>query len=196
MLLIPLNTMAICINVVDLATELPPEFTTKENVQISFQYDLNLDTYTLTWKQGNRSGGPFGPFSLTMSCGTPELKWENKNFLLFERGCGTFCWYVKIFSLLPDEFQEVPEYQRIERPLAFDSDRNLLAYYYSQDTIHVKNLVSGYEQVVNTAYKCEFYSGLCINEVQFNNDSLEYNWRLNPSGEKISVSLEDRLIYQ
>ena len=194
LLFLSMDAMAGCIDVVDPTTELPSGFTTDGNVQISFLYNLDNDTYTLAWSQGNRSGGPFGPFPLTMSCQTPELKWENTSFLGFERGCGTFCWYVKIFSLLPDEAQGVQEYQRIDRPLALDPDRNLLAYYHSQDTIHVKNLLTGYEQVVPTAYQCEYYSGLCFSDLQFNSDSLVYTWLLNPTGEKISVLLEDNLI--
>ena len=191
---LPLDAMAGCIDVVDLTRELPLSFTTNNNVQIAYSYNLNDDTYTLAWELGDQSGGPFGPFPLTMSCGTPELKWENTDFLIFERGCGTFCWYVKIFSLLPEQYQGVPGYQRIERPLAFDATRNLLAYYDSQDTIHVKNLLTGYEQVVNTAYQCEYYSGLCFRDVQFNADTLEYTWVLNPAGETISVSLDDNLL--
>jgi hypothetical protein len=141
-----------CIDIAGIENELPSGFTTKGNVQISYQYKLEKNEFSLSWRLGERSEGPFGPFPLTMSCGIPSLKWENANFLLFERGCGTFCWYVKAFSLATQEEYQTPMYQRIDRPLAFDSKRNLLAYYHSQNVIHLKNLVSGYEQEVITIH--------------------------------------------
>ncbi len=183
-----------CIDVVDLDNELPASITSRGNTHISYQYDLEKDTYTLSWQQGDRSAGPFGPFALTMSCGTPVLKWESPELLLFGRGCGTFCWYLKVFSLFPDK--SVPDYQKIERPLAFDSDRNLIAYYQDQDLIHVKNLLSGYEQAIPTVEKCQFRSGLCIADVTFRSGNLEYSWRMDSTGRIRSVPLDESLFVQ
>jgi hypothetical protein len=183
-----------CIEFAGIENELPSGFTTKGNVQISYQYKLEKNEFSLSWQLEERSGGPFGPFPLTMSCGIPSLKWENANFLLFERGCGTFCWYVKAFSLATQEEHQTPMYQRIDRPLAFDSKRNLLAYYHSQNVIHLKNLVSGYEQEVITIHECEYYSGLCFEGVGFSNDALEYTWRSEAAGMKVSHPLEMELL--
>lgn len=174
-------------DVVDLATELPPRFMTKAGVIVSYEYDLKRDEYQLSWRRNNAHGGPFGPFHLTMSCGTPTLAWETDEFLLFERGCGTFCWYVKVFALGP---AGVP-YQKIDSPLAFYRASNLLAYYQSQDVVHVKNLVSGYEQSIATAFKCDFYSGLCFSDVSIGYKTLTYTWRA--TGEIITVGLSAAL---
>ena len=176
-----------CTDVVDFTTELPPRFITKAGVIVSYEYDLKRDEYQLSWRRNNAHGGPFGPFHLTMSCGTPALEWETDEFLLFGRGCGTFCWYVKVFALGPTGLP----YQKIDRPLAFHLGSNLLAYYQSQDVIHVKNLASGYEQSIATAFKCDFYSGLCISDVSFGYKSLTYTWRY--TGENITVDLSPAL---
>jgi hypothetical protein len=183
-----------CIDIPGIERELRAGIITEGDVQISYKYTLEKNEFSLSWQLGERSGGPFGPFPLTMSCGTPSLKWENVNFLIFERGCGTFCWYVKVFSLALQEKHQTPGYQRIDRPLAFDSKRNLLAYYYSQNLIHVKNLVSGYEQEVMTIKECEFHSGLCFQDVGFNDAELEYTWRSDAAGKKITHPLEKELL--
>lgn len=188
------NAFADCIDIPNIEDELIPAYTTIGNVQISFEYNIEKSEYTLSWDNTIRHGGPFGPFPMTMSCGIPSLKWENNDFVIFDRGCGTFCWYVKIFSLGTAQTHSVPEYQQIERPLAFDTKRNLLAYYHSQDEIHIKNLLSGYEQILKTAYECEYYSGLCFKDVGFSNDKLEYTWILNPTDEKLSHPLEQALL--
>jgi hypothetical protein len=182
-----IQAVANCIEVVDLSTELPPRFISKAGVVVSYEYDLLRDEYQLSWRSKNVDGGPFGPFPLTMSCGTPALKWESSEFLLFERGCGTFCWYVKIFALDP---LGLP-YQKIDRPLAFHQGSNLLAYYHSQDVIHVKNLASGQEQSIATELKCDFYSGLCFSDISFGYKSLEYTWR--STGEIFTVDLSPAL---
>lgn len=189
-----MNLLADCIDIAGIEDELQSEFITEGKVHVSFHYKLEKNQYSLSWKRGERQGGPFGPFPLTMSCGTPSLEWANEDFLIFERGCGTFCWYVKVFSLTEHEMHQVPKYQRIARPLAFDSKRNLLAYYHSKDVIHIKNLVSGFEQAVRTVYACETSSGLCFTDVTFNNDELEYTWRWNPAGEKVSHPLIQELL--
>jgi hypothetical protein len=179
----PLGAAAACKDVVDLSTELPATFTTQGKVVISYQYDLMTDKYSLAWKRGDSSDGPFGPFPLTMSCGTASLKWETDQFLVFERGCGTFCWYAKVFALVDG----APRYQRIERPLSFHAASNVIAYYRTQDVIQLRNLVSGFELSVETASRCSFFSGLCISDVSFDGNSLTYTWR--QTGGHITVDL-------
>ena len=122
------------------------------------------------------------------------MRRENSEFLLFWSGCGTFCWYYQVYSLSPGGPHDVPDYQRVERPLAFDSKRNLIAYYHSQNMIHVKNLITGYEQAVRTEYDCDYYSGLCFTDVRFSGDKLEYTWRELPVGKKLSALLDSELL--
>jgi hypothetical protein len=179
-----------CIDVVDLAVELPAQYATSGNVLISYQYDLTDDQYFLSLRRGNSQSELFGPFPLTMACGTAEVRWENDQFLVLERGCGTFFWYAKIFQFPDRSSIDAPAYQRIERPLAFDSQNKLLAYYHSQNLIRIKNLVTGVEQEIRTQYDCEYYSGLCFGDVQIEGGELSYTWHEGQGGERISVELE------
>lgn len=185
---------AACEVVVDFATELPPQTTTTRGVVISFEYDFLRDQYYLSWQKGNRQSELFGPFPFTMACATASVRWESDDYLLLERGCGTFCWYVKIFHLFDSGPFDIPDYERVERPLSFDDERNLLAYYYAQDLIRVRNLNTGYEQEITTKYACEFASGLCISNVTFNGSTLNYNWRGSQTGEQISTLLSRELL--
>ncbi len=185
----PVFSHSACIDVVDLRVELPPQSVTDSGVMLSYQYDLISDQYSLSWTRQGTTSQMFGPFPMTMSCGTPSVRWENEEFLLMGRGCGTFCWYVKIFYLVENAGNEVPYYQRIESPLAFDPERNLLAYYHAQDVIGVRNLISGQTQLIDTAYACEFRSGLCFNDVRFDGQLLRYNWRRGQQGEPLSAPL-------
>lgn len=185
---------AACIDVVDLSIELPAQVTTDRGTLLAYQYDLVNDQYSLRWQKGDSESDVFGPFSLTMACTTPAVRWESEQFLLMERGCGTFCWYVKIFRLADSSTIGAPGYQRIERPLAFDFARNLLAYYYDQNLIRVKNLDTGYEQEIRTRYDCEYYSGLCFGDVVIEGATLNYSWRRGQNGEPISAQLDIELI--
>jgi hypothetical protein len=194
LLLTATHVSANCADIAGIEDELPAELTTEGNVEISYQYNLVNNEFSLSWRTEEGTGGPFGPFPLTMSCGIPSLKWKNTDFLIFERGCGTFCWYVKVFSLTTHEKHETPAYQRIDRPLAFDSRRNLLAYYQSQNVISIKNLVSGYEQQVSTIHACEYSSGLCFEDVNLVNDELQYRWISKATGKKISHPLDRELL--
>ena len=184
---------SICIDVVDLSVELPAQYATSGNVLISYQYDFTDDQYYLTLQRGNTQSDLFGPFPFTMSCGTAGIRWESDRFLVLERGCGTFCWYAKVFQLPDRGSIDTPDYQRIERPLAFDAKNSLLAYYYEQNLIRIKNLISGVEQEIRTQYDCQYNSGLCFGEVEIDGDKLSYTWREGQGGEQISVELESGL---
>jgi hypothetical protein len=179
---------AACLQVVDLATELPPTIQTPGGIQVSYDYDLVNDQYELYWQSGESSGGPFGPFPLTMACGTPAFSWESSQFMVFSRGCGTFCWYDLVYALSPSP--GIPKLQKIERPLAFDAERNRVAYYKDQDLIHIRNLETGHEQAIPTVHNCQFQSGLCIADVKFRGNTLEYTWREDPTATPIVVAID------
>lgn len=183
-------SQAACIDVVDLSVELPAQVSTPANTIISFDYDLVDDQYSLSLHKGSSESERFGPFPLTMSCGTATVRWESDDFLLLERACGTFCWYAKIFYLADTPAPNVASYQRIERPLAFDGNTDRLAYYHSQNLIRVRNLRTGDEQEIRTKYDCEYYSGLCFGDVQITGQQLQYSWVSDQNGERISVVLD------
>lgn len=180
---------AACIDVVDVEAELPQNLVTSNNTGVSYSYDLEREQYHVSWGKEGNSGGPYGPFTLTRGCAPAKVKWESDAFLLLEAGCGTFCWYVLVFPLTESN----GDHTRIERPLAFDDTRNLLAYYHAKDIIRIENLINGQQQEVRTVYTCDSASGLCIEEVRFTDTSLEYKWRYDPDSRPLSVLLEEQL---
>jgi len=179
-----------CVDVVDVATELPHHLVTANNTGVSYLYDLEKEEYVVSWTKDGKTGGPYGPFILTRGCAPAKVQWESNEFLLLQAGCGTFCWYVVALPLTTD----TEDYTRIERPLAFDGARNLLAYYHAKDTIRVRSLRSGYEQDIRTSYECESASGLCFDSAWFTETSLEYTWQYNPKGEVLSALLDEQLV--
>lgn len=190
-----LGANAACIDVVDLAVELPPLVRTESGLELAYDYDLQVDQYTLSISGNGVDTERFGPFPLTMACATPQVRWENEQFLITEAGCGTFCWYVQVYALATDNGS--PPYERIERPLAFNADANLLAYYLDQDLIRVQNLITGAAQDITTAYQCDSYSGLCFDSVELDGDSLSYRW-ISPGsgneGETITAALSQSVL--
>lgn len=179
-----------CVDVVDVATELPDHVVTPNNLGVTYTYNLEKEQYLISWNRGRQGGGPFGPFMLSRGCAPASLRWESTEYLLFAGGCGTFCWYVLALPVA----MATEQHQMIERPLAFDPTRNLLAHYPQQDIIRVENLVTGREQDIHTAYECEMASGLCFEAVRFTKTELEYTWRYNPIQRVFSVPLDEELI--
>ncbi len=179
------HARAICIDVVDLSVELPATVMTDGGLQLSYEFDLRADTYLLSISGPEVNTDQFGPFPLTMSCGTPAPRWENDDFLITEAGCGTFCWYARIYALTGQIGAE--RYQRIERPLAFHTETNLLAFYLDKDLIRVTNLLTGASQDLLTAYECEYYSGLCFDSVSLERGMLSYRWISADSGPEDGV---------
>lgn len=179
-----------CIDVVDVATELPHHELTPNRTGVSYVYDLEKEQYLISWDREHQRGGPYGPFTLTRGCAPARPRWESSEFLLFQAGCGTFCWYLLALPLA----NTAEQHQRFERPLAFDQTRNLLAYYYAKDIIRIKSLLTGHEQDIRTMYECETASGLCFEAVRFTTTELQYTWRYNPAGRILAVSLHDQLI--
>lgn len=186
-----------CIDVLR-PNELPSQVTTAAGIKVDYSYNLEKEEYFVSWVKDTARAGPFGPFILQRSCHPAAIVNESNEFLILEANCGTFCWYYDIFSLATAVNSRIVPYQKVWRPLAFDSERNLLANYDSQDLILIKNLITEYEQKVPTAYKCDTGSGLCFRDVTFKNNSLEYIWRsagLN-GGELIRWPLDDRVTHE
>ena len=178
-----------CVDVVDVAIELPHHFVTPNNTGVSYLYDLEKEEYFVSWAKNGHRGGPYGPFTLTRGCATATIKWESNEYLLLTSGCGTFCWYVLALPLT----KNTKNYIKIDHPLAFDGTRNLLAYYNAKDIIHVRSLISGYEQEIRTAYECESASYLCFEDTRITGTSIEYTWRYNPDEQVLSVLLDEQL---
>ena len=178
-----------CVDVLDVPIELPHHFVTPNNTGVSYFYDLEKEEYFVSWAKNGHRGGPYGPFTLTPGCATATIKWESNEYLLLTSGCGTFCWYVLALPLT----KNTKNYIKIDHPLAFDGTRNLLAYYHAKDIIHVRSLISGYEQEIRTAYECESASSLCFEDTRFTGTSIEYTWRHNPDEQVLSVLLDEQL---
>lgn len=180
------DLQAQCIDVVDVATELPHNIVTPNGTSISYFYNLESEQYLLLWSRGEQSGGPYGPYTLTRACAPAQLRWENDRYLLLEAGCGTFCWEVAVIPLAPGGAEDL----KIMRPLAFDAERSLLAFYADKDIIRVRNLLTGREQDIRTAYECDSYSGLCFQDLRFVGNELQYVWRYDPAGPILTAPLD------
>jgi len=178
-----------CIDVVDAQLELPYHLVTDRNTGISYQYELEQEQYVVSWSKGGRRGGPYGPFPLTGGCVPAKLEWESKNFLLLTAGCGTFCWYVLVLPMTTS----IEDHKRIERPLAFDETRDLIAHYCDKDIICVESLLTGQQQRIHTEQECDSASGLCIHEVTITATAVEYRWRYSPDEQPLTVPLDVQL---
>ena len=120
-----------CLDAVDAQTELPNDLVTSNGTGVSYSYDLEQEQYLVSWSRSGQTGGPYGPFTLTRACVPAMVEWESNDFLLLQGACGAFCWYALVLSLTGG----ASDWKAIERPLAFDESRNLLAYYREKDTI-------------------------------------------------------------
>jgi hypothetical protein len=178
--------------------EYPDEIITRKGTTLTFSYEFgDRETYSYSWAKGSTSGGPIGPNSLQPGCKIPSISHESDEFLLLEKGCGSFCWYFVVLGLTPTGDSTTATHEIIYLPLAFDADRNLVAYYLQPDTISIKNLLTGYKQIFATEYNCESGSGLCFSNVTFTSESLEYRWE-SPTGigpgELLSKQFDESLL--
>ena len=189
--LLPLAAPAQCIAVVDVAQELPHQVRTPAGTHLLYFYNLELETYLVIVSRDGFDSPPNGPYHLSLACLPAMPRWESDDFVLLEGGCGTFCWYVDVIPVSLE-----PEPVRVDRPLAFDAGSNLLAYYADKDLIHVRNLVSGVEQAIQTAHVCESASGLCFEDTEIDNGQLSYTWRLNPAEARFEVDLDTGLLLE
>jgi hypothetical protein len=178
-----------CIDVVDAQLELPYHIVTAKNTGISYRYNLEQEQYEVSWSINGVEGGPYGPFTLTRSCAPAKVAWESDNFLLLSAGCGTFCWYVLALPMI----SSIEDHIKIERPLAFDESRDLIAHYCDKDLVCVESLLTGQQQRIRTEHECDSASGLCIEQVRITATSLEYKWRYTPDGQALVAPLDARL---
>ena len=159
-----------CIDVVDEAAELPRRVSTPARVELEYVYDLAAETYTVRVAGPGAGAGPFGPFFLTRGCMPAALEWESADYVLLQAGCGTFCWYVLVLPVTGTEAR------RVERPLAFDAARNLLATYHAQDLIRVSSLITGATHDIPTKYACPSSQGPCFENPTFAGNTFSYTW--------------------
>jgi hypothetical protein len=160
---------AACIDVLDVRKELPYDVETPEGKQLSYFYNLEREQYVIRLSIGAEDATTHGPFSLQRSCLPGRLRWESRDFVLLESGCGTFCWLVDVLSTSG-------ETQRVFRPLDFDGQRNLVLFYAEKDTLGVRDLATRRERRSRTAEACESASGLCFTDARFDGDAVTYTW--------------------
>jgi|GEM_PF-4232305 len=152
---------------------------------------LENERYTVKW--GNQDLVRSSPDTLYSRYNGAKFKWENKDAIAIEDGCGSDCWYALLLPL--DKTSPIMEY---DHPFAYDADRSLIAYgapsyggthpldiasYDSsgwQDTAivvenfktHMKRYFVA-EDCHQTSLVCPF---MCIDSVEFRGDSLYYRW--------------------
>ncbi len=184
------DASARCIDVVNARTELPYEVTTPNGSSVSYFYNLANEQYLVLTAGNGARAVSHGPFVLTRGCAPASLQWESGEFVVLQAGCGTFCWYALALPLRG----KGPSQQTIQRPLAFDADRNLVVSYSQQNTITISNLASGKQQHTSTARQCRSASEVCFS-VGFNRGELTYTWKYAPH-ETYRVRLDEELFVQ
>ncbi len=178
------SVSAQCIAVLDVRTELPFEADTPGGKHLSYFYNLALEQYTIRLSRNSEDATAHGPFMLQRSCLPGSLRWESEEFALFESSCGTFCWSVDALAVSGATLT-------ILRPLAYDQDRNLIAYYADKDVIAIQSLSTMREQRAPTGRICDTASGLCFGDTQFSGNALTYVWQ---DGERLSIALDPTLL--
>jgi hypothetical protein len=168
------DAAAQCIRVVQAERELPFEVDTPQGNHLSYFYNLATDRYFVIATRSGAGGVPQGPFTLTRGCAPAKLEWESSEFVVLTAGCGTFCWSAAVLPVTTG----LGEPQGALRPLAFDAERNLLAFYEQPGVITVRNLVTRYEQQIQTPKRCPGdASGTCFENLYFAEDAVQYTWK-------------------
>jgi hypothetical protein len=191
-LLVSSAASAQCIRVVDIERELPHEVATPQGNRLSYSYDLATERYHVVVARGTARGQQYGPYALTPGCAPAKLRWESSALVVLTAGCGTFCWT----ALVLPATEEGAAAQSISRPLSFDPERNLLAYYAEQGIVRIRNLLTAYEQQVRTPALCVSASATCIQDLRITSRTLDYTFeRFDPPSapaklEPVSVPLE------
>jgi hypothetical protein len=179
---LPFAASADCVDVPNVVAELPKENVTPNGVKLTFSYDIERSEYSVAVSHGSESYFYSG-LRLQMNCHPAQLRWESDDFVLLERGCGTFCWNVDALgTTLQRRFL-------ISRPIAFDAARALVLSYPEWDTIGVLNLATGHQQTIETARHCESSAEVCFDAYPKGN-ALIYVWQ---DGAEFSVPLDERL---
>jgi hypothetical protein len=153
---------------------------------------LEDERYTVKW--GNNNLVRSSPETLYSHYGGARFKWENKDAVVIEDGCGTSCWYALLLPL--DSASPMLQYNN---PFAYDSDRSLIAYAASSygrshtletasydssgwedDTAIVVENFKTHRKRYFVAKDCHQTSlccpSFCIVDVEFRGDSLYYRW--------------------
>jgi hypothetical protein len=153
--------------------ELPHEVDTPNGNHVSYRYDWPAETYFVVVTRGGRDGVQRGPYHLTTGCFAAKLEWESEQFVVLSAGCGSFCWWGVAIPVAPDR-----EPVSMGRPFAFDSERNLIAYYPEPDVIKVMNVATRREQRVRTPAQCPTASGTCFDDkLDLSGGRLRYVWK-------------------
>ena len=180
--------------------DLPHEVDTPEGNHISYRYDWPTESYFVLATRGGGDGVPRGPYPLTTGgCFAAQVEWESEKYVVLTAGCGSFCFRGVAIPITVDR-----EPVSIERPFAFDPERNLVAYYPEPDVIEVINLATGQKQAVRTPAHCPTVSGTCFDDkLYLAGGRLRYVWKYwlpLPDGkfqyfpdEQIDVELEARV---
>ncbi len=154
------------------AAELPHEVDTPKGNHISYRYDWPNESYVIVVTRGGGDGVTRGPYHLTTGgCFAAKIEWESEEFVVLTAGCGTFCWWGEALPVIQDR-----KPVSVDRPSAFDAERNLLASYGGTNTIIVTNVSTRREQVVRTPVDCPM-SGECFTKLHFEDGRLRYIWQ-------------------
>jgi hypothetical protein len=176
------DASADCSDIPNLLAELPIESVTPKQTHLTYSYNINESEYSVSVR---RDAGSYlyAGLPLERNCHPGTLRWESGEFVLLERGCGTFCWGVEVLSTTAQRRFS------IFRPVEFFAERKLVVSYPEWDAIGVSSLATGYVQSVPTALHCQSSAEVCF-DVRIEGDSLIYVWQ---NGSEFAVPLDRRL---
>jgi hypothetical protein len=149
----------------------PDNFTTPNGQEIKFF--VKDSTYYAQWKQADSIRTVDYSFDLIEggNVSFPILVAENKNYILLRHGCGSPCWNGFFLPLYKAGNQFIKN-----NYLAYDLDKELVAYINDNDSLEIYNLRSGIKQTMFLD-KCEsVFKGYCIDTAYFENNYFHYSW--------------------
>jgi hypothetical protein len=145
---------------------------TPGNVTIEFVREGAGD-YEIRWSRGPLHRSTSQRIAPTGGGEPAYLWWESKQFVVLRQGCGSPCWIAVVLPL--DARQEDRLYWY---PVAYDRDRNLLAYL-GEDvrSVVAENLVTHRTQVMPVTPLCSWaFPGWCVSNVEFRADTMHVRW--------------------
>ena len=149
----------------------PDNFTTPNGQRI--QFFVKDSAYYMQWKQADSIKTVDYTFDLVEGGNSsfPILVTENKNYVLLRHGCGSPCWNGFFLPLYKEGSSFI-----INNYLAYDLDKELVAYINDKDSLEIYNLRTSTKQTIYLE-KCESaFKGYCIDTAYFQNNYFHYSW--------------------
>jgi len=129
-------------------------------------------TYTIVWGNKSFKNKTKRAFDV-LGNGTLNLLKSGNNAIILSQGCGTSCVYYVVLPLNPSIEEKV-----FMPAIAYDIDRNLIAYIADESFIIIENYLTGQKMDIIEENLCPAaFKGDCIDSCYFNSDSFVIEWQ-------------------